>query len=338
MKALKEKAPVGAEAQSKTLQADIKFCSGFGQLHTNKATSKNRKPYLTLTMAELEAMVKDPQSVEKENAQWMLASALPSRVFKEQEQNGQFWALWADFDQDPKPISEIASWWKNQIGAYALLYSSRSATPERQKSRLIVPLAQPLPFNEWEFAAIALNDDLERNGFTPDRTSERAAQLCYLPNRGDFYEFQIVKSKSLDAAHYFALEIDSLKQMRERERLEAENRRRTAALSRERFIASGKRSAVTAFNECHSIEDVLEKAGYEARGSRYRHPQSESGSHSASVKDGRVFSLSPNDPLYTGGAGNGAHDAFSAWAVLFFGGDMTAAAAQVHELMRRAGK
>ena len=325
----------GAEVTS--LQADIKFCSGFGQLHTNKATAKNRNPYLTLTMAELEAMVQDPQSVAKENAQWMLASALPSRVFKEQEQNGQFWALWADFDQDPKPIAVIAAWWKKQTGAYALLYSSRSATVERQKSRLIVPLAKPLSGADWLLAQECLNDALEAAGFMPDRVSERAAQLCYLPNRGEFYEYRILDDgRYFDPLTFFADQIAAKKAAIVLDEQEAKKRLKAAEANRMAFRTSGSTSAIDAFNSCHTVDEVLLKAGYTRKGSHYRHPQSESGGYSASVKDGRVFSLSSNDPLFTGGAGNGAHDAFSAWTVLFFGGDATAAAKVVYGQMRRA--
>lgn len=337
MTAKKEKAPVGAEALKTTLHSDIKFCSGFGQFHSNEPTAKNRKPYPGVTMAELVGMVKNPQAVAKAQGQWWIPSALLSRSHAGQEQNGQFWALWADFDQEPKPVAEVSRYFEKLTDKrFALFYSSRSATSKRQKSRLIVPLSMPLSGGEWMLAQECLNDALEAASFIPDRASERAGQLCYLPNRGEFYEYTINDGKHFDPLTFFADQIAAKKAAIVLAEQDVERRIKAAEANRLAFHASGSTSAVDAFNTCHSVDEVLLKAGYTRKGNHYRHPHSESGSYSASVKNGRVFSLSPNDPLYTGGAGNGAHDAFSAWAVLYFGGDMTAAAKQVHDMMRRA--
>ena len=335
MTPLKEKAPVGAEASKNTLQADIKLCSGFGQFHSNELTAKIRKPYVSTTMAELIAMVKNPQSVPKANAQWAIWSTLHSRSFAEQEQNGQFWALWADFDQDPRPIKDIIAFWiEYATGCFALFYSSRSATAEKQKSHMVVVLPEPLSGSDWVLAQECLNDALDAAGFIPDRPTEGAAQLCYLPNRGDFYEYRILDNgQYFDPLTFFADQIAAKKSAIDVAKREAEDRRKAAEANRLAFNVSGSSSAIAAFNACHSVDDVLIKAGYAKRGNSYRHPQSESGSYSASVKNGRVYSLSQNDPLYTG---TGAHDAFSAWVVLFFGGDQSAAARFVYQEMRRS--
>lgn len=319
-------------AQKTTLQTDIKLCSGFGQFHSNEPTAKNRKPYTPLTMAEIEAMVKEPQAVDKAQARWLIPSALLSRNFAEQEKNGEYWALWADFDQEPKQIADISWYWERLTDSCdALFYSSKSATAKRQKSRLIVPLSKPLAGAEWMLTQECLNDALETDGLIPDRASERAAQLCYLPNRGGFYEYRILDDgRYFDPLTFFADQIAAKKAAIVLAEQEAEKRLKAAEANRLAFRASGSTSAVDAFNACHSVGEVLLKAGYTRKGSHYRHPQSESGSYSASVKNGRVYSLSPNDPLYTG---SGAHDAFSAWTVLFFGGDATAAAKAVYDQM-----
>ena len=325
-------------AQKTTLQTDIKLCSGFGQFHSNEPTAKNRKPYIPVTMAEIEAMVKDPQALDKAQARWVIPSALLSRNFAEQEKNGEYWALWADFDQEPKPIADISWYWEQYTdGCNALFYSSRSATAERQKSRLIVPLAKSLTGADWLLSQECLNDALQAAGFMPDRTTERAAQLCYLPNRGEFYDaYTVTDGTHFDPLTFYAEPIAAKKAAIVLAEQEAAQRIKAAEANRLAFRASGSTSAIEAFNTCHSVDEVLLKAGYTRKGSHYRHPQSESGGYSASVKNGRVFSLSSNDPLFTGGAGNGAHDAFSAWAVLFFGGDMTAAAKVIYDQMREA--
>lgn len=80
-----------------------------------------------------------------------------------------------------------------------------------------------------------------------------------------------------------------------------------------------------AFNAAYSVEEILELAGYARRGDKFRHPASKSGSYSASVKNGRVHTLSTDDPLFTKGKGVGAHDAFSVFQELAHGGDRRAA-------------
>tara|TARA_R110001592_G_scaffold44411_2_gene142958 strand:- start:443 stop:2674 length:2232 start_codon:yes stop_codon:yes gene_type:complete len=68
-----------------------------------------------------------------------------------------------------------------------MAYTSRSATEANQKARLIVPLSEPVSGGVWLTLQKILNDKLQAAGITPDRVTERTGQLCYLPNRGDFY-------------------------------------------------------------------------------------------------------------------------------------------------------
>jgi hypothetical protein len=133
-------------------------------------------------------LVDNPQQCEKAQAQWLIPSTLPSRNFKQQEQLGQFWMLWADFDDHPPTLPTLAEIVAVLIGdADFELYNSRSATAENQKSRLLIPLDNPLSGADWMLAQEVLNDELEAVGLKPDRATERPAQLCYLPNRGAFY-------------------------------------------------------------------------------------------------------------------------------------------------------
>ena len=87
--------------------------------------------------------------------------------------------------------------------------------------------------------------------------------------------------------------------------------------------ASDTPDTIGAFNRSYSVQELLLKARYDQAGDTFRHPNSESGSYSASVKSGRVHSLSSKDPLYTEGGGVGAHDAFSVFTVLWCGGEQS---------------
>ena len=57
-----------------------KFCSGFGQYHTNEPNAKKPKkkltPYIGITLEDIRALVDHPQQVEKSSAQWLIPSTL----------------------------------------------------------------------------------------------------------------------------------------------------------------------------------------------------------------------------------------------------------------------
>lgn len=308
------------------------LCSGFGQFHTDEPGKAKRTPYASITWPQIVAQVDQPQQVDKGKAQWLIPSTLLSRTFKRQEAEGQFWVLWADLDKDPLELQRVVDVLALEIvGACDFeVYSSKGATVDRPKARILIPLRQPLSGAEWVQAQQVLNDELQQHGIQPDRASEGPAQLCYLPNRGAHYE----TASQRDGARFDPLRawagLIEAKRQAQADAAAALDAARTAAEARRKAAAArpggtGGRSLIDAFNAAYTVQDMLLQAGYAQRGDTFRHPDSESGSYSASVKDGRVHSLSSADPLYTGGRGGGAHDAFSAWCVLEHGGDRDAA-------------
>ena len=306
------------------------FVSGFGQFHTNEpdAEKPNKKltPYTTITLSDIRALVDNPQSVDKAEGQWLIASTLPCRTFATQEQSGEFWMLWADLDLEPKPLNEVAEVLDAIIpGCDREQYTSRSAQEKNPKSRILIPLIKPLCGGDFLLCQEVLNDKLAERGLTPDRATERAGQLCYLPNRGDFYKFLSVHDGNcFDPLTKWALEISAKRAAIAERALHSEAQ--AAAIRREALKLDGDNpDLIGAFNAAYTVQDILVRAGYKQRGNTFRHPLSVSGSYSASVKNGRVHSMSSNDPLYTGGGGVGAHDAFSAFFLLFAGGELSAA-------------
>ena len=178
---------------------------------------------------------------------------------------------------------------------------------------------------------------LEAAGLVPDRVTEQFNQVCYLPNRGEFYgsmterggdlfdpmtawSEKIAAKRAAYAAAAAALEA---------ERQAARERRATRQAAR--VASSNRPDLIAAFNGEYLVHDILLQAGYDQRGECFRHPGSASGSYSASVKDDRVHSLSSADPLYTDGGGVGAHDAFSAFTVLMHNRDSDAAIRRLAE-------
>lgn len=305
-----------------------KMVSGYGAYHSDDPTAKVRKPYVGIDLAGIRVLVDRPQSVDKDQAQWMIPSTLPSRTFLKQEREGEYWFLWADLDKDPTPTSEVdVILRKHVIPGYDFeLYSSRSAQKDCQKARILIPLVQPLSGLDWVLCQEILSSKLTATGITPDPVAHRTAQLCYLPNRGAFYESRSVRDgKRFDPLSSWADDIAAKRQAIADAEQILQRLAKEAAERREARDMTDSPDTIGAFNHAFTVQDILLQADYAQRGNTFRHPHSESGSYSASVKNGRVHSLSSGDPLYTGGGGGGAHDAFSAFRELWAGGDMKTA-------------
>jgi len=319
--------------EEETSQADSMplLCSGYGQFHTCEPGKDNRKPYAQINLEGIRQLVDKPQQVDKSQAQWLIPSTLLSRSFKEQEANGEFWMLWADIDINHNGITAIAGIVESLIlGCDYEIYTSKSATEDNQKCRILIPLDKPLSVADWGLYQQILNDKLQDNDITPDRASERPAQLCYLPNRGEYYDSKSKRNGTcFDSSLEWADEIKNKHDEIAHQAEELERRSKEAESKREAFKSYSGTSAlpdlIGAFNQSYTVQDILLQAGYGQKSNSFRHPHSESGSFSASVRNGRVHSLSSNDPLFTGDCGGGAHDAFSAFTVLQHNGDEKAA-------------
>lgn len=305
--------------------AQTRMVSGVGVYHTNEPGKPNATPYLTIGVDGVRQLVDTPQEVQKTQAQWLIPSTLPSRNFKKQEQDGQFVMLWADLDTNPPDQNILADIIETLTGGADFeIYSSSSATTENMKCRVLIFLKKSLPFADWASAQSALNDKLEALGIIPDRATERSAQLCYLPNRGAFYEsIHDRNGQFFEPLQFWATEIAVKHEQIAAATLAIEVAKQAAAARRATLNMSETPDLIGMFNLVYTVEELLKSYGYDQSGYSFRHPQSESGSYSATVKDGRVNTLSTNDPLYTGG--QGAHDAFGVFCTLFHGGNTNAA-------------
>ena len=175
----------------------VKIVSGNGSYHTAKPDAKKPKPYIWLALDKIPSMVKNPVNVPKAEAPWAIFSSTGgdyAREHKFQRENGKYQALAGDLDEvgnlTALGISSIISAIFTP-GTSHFIYSTKSATPENNKSRIIIPLAAPIPGREYPLYAKVFNDKLSAAGIEPDRATERCGQLFYLPNRGVFYDFHI---------------------------------------------------------------------------------------------------------------------------------------------------
>ncbi len=292
--------------------------SGFGAYH-----GKSMGFYASITYEQIKQLVDDPQRKRKDDAQWVIPSTLMTRVFAEQREFGEYWMLWADLDTNPPPVEAVQAAIEGIEADYEI-YASRNATPDIPKCRILIPLAHGLSGADWRICQKLLNDRLAAAGMTPDRSVQRSAQPCYLPNHGRHYFSRSRREgRLLDVVGYWGREIE-----REREIVAAEMAEKQAEKEAREAAKAGKKadpskSLIHAFNEMFDICDLLHEAGYDEKDGKFRHPNSQSGSFSANVKNGRVYTFSSADPLYTDG--EGAHDAFSVFTVLFADGNLNEA-------------
>ncbi|MBL8421652.1 MAG: AAA family ATPase [Dechloromonas sp.] len=315
--------------------ADRVMISGFGKFHTNDPDPDNPQkkltPYIPLGWSYIRQMVDHPQEgIDKDKAQWLIPSTFHSRKHREQEEHGSFLLLWQDLDYKDGPgksLEEVSRGLVGIIGdADFELYASRSATTEKQKARLLIPTLNGLSGSDWTLCQEVLADKLREAGIEPDLAALGCGQVLYLPNRGAYYRTVSTREgRRFDAMTAFAGEVAVKRQAIALGKAEVERRKAAALEKRQALRHDARASVIDAFNSTYSVEEILMQHNYDQRGEHFRHPASETGSYSAHVRDGRVHTLSSADPLYTGDAGGGAHDAFSAFCTLKHGGDTTVA-------------
>lgn len=266
------------------------LCSGIGQFHStdNKAAPQE---YLGVTLAQIYQMAASPQSMAKEKAQWVIPSTLMSRVHAEQRERGEFCSLWADIDKNPdRSVKDLAILvFGFTEGAGLLAYTSRSATRENQKGRLIIPLGEPVSGVDYLLLQKILNDRLEALNIPPDRATERAAQLCYLPNRGEFYDFSILDGEPFNPLVTWKADIEKERRSEADRQRKLDETRERARLKAAQRVADGV-TPIEAFNQAYGLEEtILPQYGYQKRGLKWLPPHSDSKNPGFKVMDGNKW-------------------------------------------------
>ena len=250
----------------------INLCSGNGQRYTDKYGTCE---YIPTTINDIKNMLVNPPSEPKEHAKWAIFSTLFSRVHEKQREEGQFYALWADIDDvENLTIDNIVQQAASFLPSF-FAYTSSSATESHQKSRIIVPLASFINGKRFMRFQKILNDKLEKLDIPPDRATQRSGQLCYLPNKGEYYQYYIKDGSHLPPEAWASEEQFEIsrEQEEEKKRLERKEQSRLNAL---KYIDSGRTSPIDAFNDAHNLPYVLESYGYLRKGDRWLSPNSQS--------------------------------------------------------------
>ena len=153
----------------------------YGSYDTQKGKDTG---YQTITLGEI--FQRNPTALIKERAAAIIPSSYTeadAREHKKQKEHGSFVAIVGDIDNGHHSIEEIDRLLVQFFGESAsLIYSTSSAAQEKRKWRFIIPLEEPLKFQEWRALMEALYKFSESNGVTLDKALLRPGQLCYLPN------------------------------------------------------------------------------------------------------------------------------------------------------------
>ena len=315
------------------------FVSGCGGYHTAHPESDNPRPYATVTPKQITTMIETPPSVAKDQAQWMIPSATNgeyARVHEFQREMGQFYALWADLDKvEGLTFLDVQARIKQALpGTAFLAYTTRSATENNPRCRVLIFLAIPIPGKDFSTISRILNNRLEAVGLPPDRATERPGQLCYLPNRGEYYQHLILEGEPLNPDMVFSGEIQAEQERLKAEAAELEARHLESLQKIQARIDSGQADPVEAFKAAYPLELALERYGNTRHGNKWISRNSESGKPGISVKDGKWISHHESDagigqPAQGGGTWG---DAFDLFVYYEHGGDFNRAVQAAGEM------
>jgi len=265
----------------------IMLAGGTGKLHSDGG--KTPKPLSIITLDAIQAMLTTPQAVDKDNALWAIFSNVHTRSLARQKENGNHYALWADLDLcEGLTFEGIKDAVQRAVGSDIWVYSSRSATLENPKCRVIVPLLEPVAGKDYSRIQLVLNDRIQAVGIEPDPKNLTANQICFLPNRGEYYEqYSTDFVGSLDPTEWQD-DLAKLVLAEQAAKATLDAKREQARLKVMERMQSDQLSPVDAFKRHYPLTLMLESCGYLQRGDRWLSPNSESGVAGVTISDDGV--------------------------------------------------
>ncbi len=313
--------------------------------------------YVSISLGNVFAMT--PTAVDKRYSPAFIPSTHrdhDAREHARQRAVGSFVALTGDVDKGDHALDQIEALVRSFVGDAAwLIYSSAHARPGDMRWRIIVPLADSLPFGDWHDAQIAFFACMEAAGVAMDHTLARAAQPVYLPNvpavhaksgtplrSGDGVPIHYqracsgVAAPGLDTATGAIAEgVTAIRQKRAEDERERQRIRRLAEQRRaDRPADDG--NIIDAFNASNSVAAMLESCGYQQsprNGSDWRSPMQTGDTYATRIIEGKWVSLSGSDTasgIGTSCASGCYGDAYDLFVHFKHGGDHKSAFRQLH--------
>ena len=220
--------------------------------------------------------------------------------------------IWVDIDEgDPPWESVVHAAQTIAQGHEFLIYTSRSHGEARedgstkQKYRILFPHITNLPMHAYKHFAKVLNDKVASLGLIPDRATQKASQICYLPNAGPRFQWHWQRGPRIDLGgehfHWWWFEAQRDFAQAEKERGRKDER---------------SRSPVGAFCRKHDAASMLDLLGFETYdGVNWHWPgQTTSSFGTKSDEDGRGWvTASESVRTYLGRANGDSFDLYARW-------------------------
>jgi len=272
---------------------DAPLCSGQNIKIVNNFTP--------ITLKDINSMVKNPVDVKKLDCPYFIPSNLMSKTHQEQRDKGKFYALVADVDWKEVESEKILTMLYvaehfNSIlpDTQATIYASKSATPEIQKCRIVIPLAVTVSGTDFEIYQEILNDKLDAAGVIPDRATERAGQMYFLPNKGQWYNFIPMEGRIFEYIEW-ADEYAQKKKQIEIEHNECQRIKEKRAQEQLKEFTNDKINIIKTYNDNTPIEAALNRSGFKQIGNKYLSPNSSSKSPGVKILGTQAISYHGSD-------------------------------------------
>lgn len=332
-----------------------------GQFDTHISTGED---YATISLADLFAM--EPARRPKGAGPAIIPSTYnghDAREHASQRDHGQFVMLCGDVDSGNHDLAAI----QQAAEAFApdhacLIFTSAHARPGDLRWRILLPLANAIPFHAWHDAQTAFFAFMEARGIAMDHALARAAQPVYLPNVPDIHGksktalrgddgaplFYASARTTLDkpgidiATGHIAAGIAAIRTQRADDEQERERIRREAEKRRAMAPRGDGASLIDDFNASNSVATMLEICGYEQSPRNpddWRSTYQTSDSYATRVIGSKWVSLSASDA--SAGVGQRCKagcfgDAYDLFVHFKHGGDQTASFRALHQERRAA--
>ena len=326
---------------------DHKVMTFQGAYDTRKGTERD---YSTITLGEVFSL--EPSALPKDRALAMIPSSYcgpDARAHEQQRQHGRYVAVCLDVDEGSPAFEDVCAVVDAFFGpdVASLVYSSSRSSQDLQKWRAVVPLDEPLCFEDWCLLTESFYDFVETQDLTVDHSLSEPGQPVYLPNvpqerrssdgKPLFYRTRIAEGRGACTNDpLLALWVDR-RRRREQADADAKAAGHAVAQAARQARGAGGSDVIQQFNAMNSIGALMIDYGYEEspRGrDDWRSPYQTSDSYATRVftsPDGEQswVSLSDSDSRAGLGAaspkGHRYGDAFDLHVHFDHGGDFNAA-------------
>lgn len=174
---------------------NVNFPIGFGKYDTDKI--KGTKIYQHnlqhISYEKIKNLAANPQIIQKDESSWFMPHDQLTREKSHLDEHAKYYMLTLDVDETSLPFEVVIEAIKCVIGFNTsyIAYTSRSATKETQKMRLLAPIIKPLDARLWTALQTVFFNELAKYQVKADYKLNEPTRLVYLPNKGDFYTYDI---------------------------------------------------------------------------------------------------------------------------------------------------